>query len=131
MDLDALPQEGNATLAGQRKAMYARAADGRIVLAPSRGWEVEEIVTTQAVDAMAALAQEARQRVQQGTAAPLEYWMYACRMDVALLAQTSGTWQWRVRRHLRPGPFARLSARQLQRYASALGMTVEAIGRMP
>jgi hypothetical protein len=131
MDLDALPQEGNATLAGQRKAMYARAADGRIVLAPSRGWEVEEIVTTQAVDAMVALAQAARQRVQQGTAAPLEYWMYACRMDVALLAQASGTWQWQVRRHLRPAPFARLSARQLQRYASALGMTVEAIGRMP
>jgi hypothetical protein len=131
MDLDALPQEGNATLAGHRKAMYARAADGRIVLAPSRGWEVEEIVTTQAVDAMVALAQGARQRVQQGTAAPLEYWMYACRMDVALLAQTSGTWQWQVRRHLRPATFARLSARQLQRYATALGMTAEAIRRMP
>jgi hypothetical protein len=131
MDLDALPQEGNATLAGQRKAMYARAADGRIVLAPSRGWEVEEIVTTQAVDAMVALAQAARERVLQGTAAPLEYWMYACRMDVALLAQTSGYWQWQVRRHLRPAPFARLSARQLQRYATALGMTAEAIGRLP
>ena len=131
MDLDALPQEGNATLAGQRKAMYARAADGRIVLAPSRGWEVEEIVTTQAVDALVALAQAARQRVQQGTAAPLEYWMYACRMDVALLAQASGHWQWQVRRHLRPAIFARLSARQLQRYASALGMTAEALGRIP
>ena len=131
MDLDALPQEGNATLGGQRKAMYARAADGRIVLAPSRGWEVEEIVTTQAVDAMAALAQAAHERVLQGTAAPLEYWMYACRMDVALLAQTSGYWQWQVRRHLRPAPFARLSARQLQRYATALGMTAEAIGRLP
>ncbi len=131
MNLDAVPQEGNATLGGQRKVMYARDADGRMVLVPSRGWEAEEIVTAQAVDLLAAQAEEARARVAAGSAAPLEYWMYARRMDVALLSQTSGFWQWRVRRHLSPAGFARLSASQRQRYADALGMTVEAIGSLP
>jgi hypothetical protein len=131
MDLDAVPQEGNATLGGQRKVMYARGADGRMVLVPSRGWEAEEIVTAQAVDALVALAQQARGRVLAGASAPLEYWMCACRMDVALLSQTSGFWQWRVRRHLRPSGFARLSVRQRQRYANALGMSVDAIGQLP
>lgn len=130
MDLDAVPQEGNATLGGHRKAMYARGADGRMVLVPSRGWEAEEIVTTQAVDALVALARQARARVLAGTSAPLEYWMYDRRMDVALLAQASGFWQWRVRRHLRPEGFARLSLAQRQRYADALGMPVDAIGTL-
>lgn len=131
MDLDAVPQEGNATLGGQRKVMYARGADGRMVLVPSRGWEAEEIVTAQAVDALAMQARQARAQVLAGLSAPLEYWMYARRMDVALLSQTSGFWQWRVRRHLRPAGFARLSPRQRQRYANALGLSVDELGRLP
>ena len=131
MDLDAVPQENNATLGGQRKVMYARGTDGHVVLVPSRGWEAEEIVTTQALDALVTLAQEARARVVAGTSAPLEFWMYHRRMDVALLSQTSGFWQWRVRRHLRPAGFARLSLAQRQRYADALGLSVDAMAQLP
>ena len=36
-----VPQEGNRTLAGHRKAVYAIAEDGKLRLVPSRGWEVE------------------------------------------------------------------------------------------
>jgi hypothetical protein len=50
---------------------------------------------------------------------------------VALLAQTSGFWQWRVRRHLQPAHFARLSAEQLGRYADALGKTVDQLRQVP
>ena len=131
MDLDAVPQEGNATLGGQRKVMYARGDDGRIVLVPSRGWEAEEIVTTQAVDALAEQARDALARAKAGTASPLEYWMYARRMDVALLAQTSGFWQWRVRRHLTPAGFAALSAKHRQRYADALGLRADELATIP
>jgi hypothetical protein len=131
MDVNAVPQEGNATLGGHRKLMYARDAEGRIVGASSRGWEAEEIVTTHAVDALVAQAEAARARVAAGTASPLEYWMYQRRMDVALLSQTTGFWQWRVRRHLQPQRFAALSARHLARYADALGLTVAALQRLP
>ena len=131
MDLDAVPQEGNATLHGQRKLMYARDAQGRSVTTASRGWEAEEIVTSHAVDALVAQAQAARARVLAGQSSPLEYWMYARRMDVALLSQTSGFWQWRVRRHLQPRHFAALSAGQLARYAQALGLPVDTLQRLP
>ena len=131
MDIDAVPQEGNATLGGHRKAVYARDGQGRIVIAPSRGWEAEEIVTSHAVDTLVAQAEAARQRVRAGVASPLEYWMYACRMDVALLSQTSGFWQWRVRRHLQPAHFARLSDSHLQRYADALGKAVDQLRHVP
>jgi hypothetical protein len=131
MKAEAVPQEGNATLGGHRKLMYARDANGRCVTVGSRGWEAEEIVTAHAVEALAALAARSRERVLAGEAAPLEYWMHARRMDVALLAQASGFWRWRVRRHLRPRVFAALGARQLARYAEALGLTAAALKQLP
>lgn len=120
-----VPQEGNSTLGGHRKAMYARGTDGKLHIVQSAGWEVEEIVTKQAVDDLLRLTEEARQRVLAGQTSPLEYHMYRVRMDVPLLAQASGIWQWRIRRHFRPAIFAGLSASLLATYADAMGMTVE------
>lgn len=131
MDLDAVPQENNKTFAGERKAMYAKDAEGRLVIVPSTGWEVEEIVTTQAVVLLREQAEATRQGVLTGTKSTLEFWMYERRMDLALLAQTSGYWQWQVRRHLRPAIFARLSPAVLSRYADALGIAVDQLQRLP
>jgi hypothetical protein len=131
MDIDAVPQEGNATLDGHAKLMYARDAQGRVVTTTSRGWEAEEIVTSHAVDVLIVQAQAAKERVKAGLASPLEYWMYERRMDVALLSQTSGFWQWRVRRHLLPRHFAALSQAQLLRYADALGLSIPTLQGLP
>jgi len=119
-----VPQEGNATLAGQRKAVYAVGDDGQLRLVASRGWEAEEIVTRQAVEDLERRAEEARRRALAGEASPLEYHMYRARMDLALLCQTTGLWRWRIRRHFRPQVFIRLSRNLKQRYAEALGVTV-------
>lgn len=119
-----VPQEGNSTLGGHRKAMYARGADGKLHIVQSAGWEVEEIVTKQAVDDLLRLTENARQRVLAGQTSPLEYHMYRVRMDVPLLSQASGIWQWRIRRHFRPAVFTGLSASLLTTYADAMGMTV-------
>jgi hypothetical protein len=51
-------------------------------------------------------------------------------MDLALLAQTTGLWRWRIRRHFRPQVFARLSPALRRRYADALGLSLEALGRI-
>lgn len=131
MNVDAVPQEGNTTLGNQRKAMYARAADGRMVIVASRGWEAEEIVTRHAVAVHETHATSARARVEAGLTSPLEFWMYERRMDIALLAQTSGFWQWQVKRHLRPRTFIKLSAVQLARYATALGVSAAALKALP
>lgn len=124
-----VPQEGNRTLAGHRKGIYAVADDGKLRLVPSRGWEVEEIVTRQAVEDLERRAEEARTRVLAGESSPLEYHMYRARMDLELLSQTTGLWRWRVRRHLKPAVFSRLKLALRQRYAEALGVSVEALGK--
>jgi len=125
-----VPQEGNRSLAGHRKAVYAVADDGKLRLVPSRGWEVEEIVTRQAVEDLERRAREARERVRAGATSPLEYHMYRARMDLALLSQTTGLWRWRVRRHFKPRVFARLPLSLRQRYAEALGISVETLGKV-
>ena len=124
-----VPQEGNATLGGHRKALYARGADGKLQIVKSAGWEVEEIVTRQAVDDLNRLAEEARQRVSAGLTSVLEYHMHKARMDVPLLAQTTGLWQWRIRRHFRPAVFASLSTALRRRYAEAMGLTVDQLNK--
>jgi hypothetical protein len=125
-----VPQEGNAILEGHRKAVYAVGEDGRLRLVESRGWEVEETVTQQALDDLERRAREARQRVLAGQSSPLEYHMYRARMDLALLAQATGLWRWRVRRHFRPDIFARLPERLRRRYADALGLEAAALDRV-
>lgn len=125
-----VPQEGNATLAGHRKAMYALGDDGRLRLVPYRGWEVEEIVTRQAVEDLERRARDARERFLAGAASPLEYHMYRARMDVALLSQATGLWRWRVRRHFKPRVFVRLPLSLRRRYAEALGIAVEVLEKV-
>ena len=122
MDATDVPQEGSVTYGGHRKAVYARTGNGRLELVQSRGWEVEETVTRQAVQEFEELAAAALERVRAGQSSPLEVHMYRARMDVALLAQTSGLWCWQVRRHLRPAVFARLSKALRARYAQVLGI---------
>lgn len=125
-----VPQEGNAVLEGHRKAVYAVGADGKLKIVASRGWEVEETVTRQAVEDLERRAEDAKRRVLAGNTSPLEYHMYRARMDVALLAQTTGLWRWRVRRHFRPSVFARLSPDLRRRYADALGIDAAALQRV-
>jgi hypothetical protein len=126
-----VPQEGNATLSGHKKAVYAKDTDGHIISTASAGWEVEEIVTLQAVTNFHALQKAARIDVESGKASTLLYWMHAQRMDVPLLAQTTGIWRWRIRKHFLPMHFSRLSTQNLHRYAEALGISVEQLTRLP
>ena len=131
MNVHEVPQEGNATLAGVRKAVYARADNGQMVAVASQGWEVEEIVTMQAVDALKEQASVALASATAGVSSPLEYWMYEKRMDISVLAQSTGLWQWRVRRHLQPIGFNKLSQKLLSIYADALGISIDQLKSLP
>lgn len=131
MRIDDVPQEGNATLAGVRKAVYAKDESGHIITVASAGWEAEEIVTQHAVDALKALADQALARAKAGQSSSLEFWMYEKRMDVVVLAQSTGIWQWRVRRHLQAARFTKLSAKLINTYADALGISVAQLKSLP
>jgi hypothetical protein len=76
--------------------------DGAYVTVRSSGWEPEAIATQSALDEIERQKMDAWHRARAGTTSPLEYYMYCRRMDLALLAQTTGFSRWRIRRHFKP-----------------------------
>lgn len=131
MKKDEVPQDRARAFQGRSKALYAKDEDGQYKIVPSNGWEAEEIVLDQAIAEYVSAAEDALARARAGLTSPLEYHMFRCRMDVLLLAQSSGFFRWQVRRHLRASIFEGLSPAKKQRYADALGMSVEQIESLP
>lgn len=131
MSSDDPDTRGNRILEGERKAVYVRDEDGRYRQQASEGWKVEEIVTSAAVEEFCRLAEAAKADCRAGRASPLAWHMYRCRLDPGSLAQAAGIATWRVRRHLRPRPFARLSPRLLKLYAEILDMKPDDLRQEP
>jgi hypothetical protein len=131
MRVNEVPQEINPILEGGSKAVFARDENGRMVTVPCPGWEVEAIVTQHAVDVLKQQARAALVEARAGTTSPLTYWMYEKRMDETVLAQSTGFWRWRVRRHLQPQHFAKLPAHILKIYADALGLQIDTLKSLP
>lgn len=50
--------------------------------------------------------------------------MYRYRFDLQTLAQTTGFWQWQIKRHFKPQVFTRLSDKVLKMYAEAFGIKI-------
>jgi len=117
-----VPQDHIPVFAGHSKAVYALDSHGDYTLVPTSGWEVEEIVTRQALDDLAHKRREALAAHRAGTLSPLPYHMYDKKMDAATLARESGFWQWQVRRHFRPDVFKKLSPKTLAVYAEVFGI---------
>jgi hypothetical protein len=131
MQKESVPQETAVTYGGQRKLFYAVDERGDYCSVNSSGWNVETEATLAAVAAIAQQRDDAWRRAQAGTTSPLEYHMYQRRMDIATLAQTTGLWQWRIRRHFQPARFAALPQRILRRYAQALDLPAAALQSLP
>ena len=131
MKQDDVPQDQSAAFEGQKKPLYVIDEDGKYTTELSSGWDVEEVVLDQAIAQFEALCDEARLRVEQKLSAPLEYHMYQRRMDISVLAQSTGFFQWQVKRHLKPAVFTRLNAKKLARYQEALGLSLSELQSMP
>jgi len=126
-----VPQDESPFYHGHLRACYAVGADGKYVVATSTGWSAERIATAQALADLENQVESVRRDVLAGSASPLSYHMATRQMTPRLLASNAGVWAWRVRRHLAPAGFARLSTRLLARYAEALSLSVEELARVP
>jgi hypothetical protein len=127
---DDVPQD-QAILGPWRELFYAVDADGRYVLAPSRGWDPANLANLQAWQVIAEEMEKALAAVRAGQASPLAFHMARCQMDTGLLARYAGLARWRVRRHLRPAVYRRLSPAVRERYSRIFGITAEELDLLP
>ena len=126
-----VPQDDSAIYNGQKRAIYATDKSGGYSVVASSGWEAEEEATRQAVEELERLAQEAYEGCEAGEVSPLMFHMYDKRLDLLSLSQATGLFQWRIKRHFRPDVFAKLSEKLLLRYADVMGLSLEAIQKLP
>jgi hypothetical protein len=118
MKVDEIPQDNNKTYQGHgTKAVYAVNGQGRYTKQTTSGWEVEEVVLREALADLENRAADAKARVLAGQTSPIEYFLYKRLMDLSALAQAMGMAKWRVKRHLKPKVFQKLSDSLLQQYA--------------
>ena len=125
MDIYSVPQDNSSTYAKNKKAIYAKAEDGSVKVVGSTGWSAEEIVTKQALEDLQEHEKEAYCEVKKGLKSPLYYHMYSVRMDLQVLADTTGFFKWRIKRDFKPEVFAKISAKRLGVYADAMGIESE------
>lgn len=130
MKKEDVPQQGGLN-AGCREVNYAVDDDGRYTLEPSVGWEAKNIALRQAWEAIVDQLREVIVEIKAGDRSPLAYHMVKNQMDPALLAQYSGVARWRVKRHLKPAPFARLDTAALTPYAELFGISAEELRLVP
>lgn len=120
-----VPQDNSQTYGGLRKLLYAVDEDGQYTGMPSNGWEVEELVNSMAVQELNELRDQALANFHAGISSPLEYFMYLYRLDLPQLAQATGLFQWRVKRHMRPAIWSKLSDKILTRYSDVFNLSIE------
>jgi hypothetical protein len=129
MNVNEVPQDGlNYKERDQlRKLMYAVDKEGKYTGVPSVGWEAENTAMQQAWEDVDEQLKATEARVRAGELSPIAYFMQVSLMDVPLLASYMGKWQWTIRRHMKPGVFAKLSRTTLAAYARVFNITEEAL----
>ncbi len=125
------PHQPHEMYNGETKGVYTVNDEGRYELSRTSGWDPETIVLTQALEEIDRLTQQALINVQQGSSSPLEYHMYAQRMDLHMLAAAVGKFQWQVKRHFKPANFVKLSQQQIETYAAVLGIDATRLITVP
>ena len=127
---DEVPQD-RSFYKGLKRVCFAVDQDSHYVPAKSAGWEVERLATEQALEQLEEEVEVLRQQVVRGEIAPLAYHMATRQMPPKLFAQHAGLATWRVKRHLQPKRFAKLSGELLARYAHCLDLPVAALASVP
>lgn len=116
---------------GIKKGNYALDDEGKYVMVPSKGWEVDAFINSLSFNEYEAKVEETRKAVLAGQKSPLAYYMELRQMTPEILGKTAGIATFRVKRHLRPEIFAKLKEPVLDSYAKALSITREELKTVP
>ena len=111
------PQDLGALGKITKEVCYVVDDAGNYVTDLSNGWEVKSKALDAAWQDIEERVKSALQKVESGEASPLLYFMELKLMDIPILSAYTGFWKWRVKRHLKPAVFNKLSDATLKKYA--------------
>jgi hypothetical protein len=130
MKREEVPQDMSALGKITKEVCYATDETGKYTTQLSDGWDVKITALDKAWEEIDDRVNTAKQKVLNGLASPLLFFMEKGLMDVKLLAGYTGFWQWQVKRHLKPDVFKSLSDKKLQKYAEVFNVSVNDLHNM-
>ena len=130
MKKEDVPQDVSALGKITKEVCYATDSEGKYTTELSKGWDVKITALDKAWEDIDVRIANARQKVLNGEASPLLFFMEKGIMDISLLADYTGFWQWQIKRHLKPDVFNNLSDKKLQRYAEVFNVSVDDLKNM-
>ncbi|HKX86489.1 MAG TPA: hypothetical protein VJL37_07440 [Flavobacterium sp.] len=126
MKKEEVPQDkSNLSATNLKELCYATDENGNYTTALSSGWEPKTIALENSIQDINDRMEEAKEKIRNGLASPIVYFMEAHKMDWITLADYVGMWTWRVKRHGKPSVFKKLNDKILSKYAEAFEITIE------
>ena len=125
MKISEIPQDPGALGKIAKEVAYAVDENGKYTTALSTGWEIKMKALDIAWEDVEKRIAAARQKVLNGDASPLLYYMELKIMDVTVVSGYTGFWKWQVKRHLKPSVFNKLSGKKLDKYAHLFEVSKE------
>lgn len=126
MRKEEVPQDKSSLSDNQiTEVCYAVDENGNYTKVSSKGWEPKTIVQNETLQIIEERIAQAKDDVKNGVASPIVYFMEFHKMDMNILADYTGYWKWRIKRHFKPKVFQKLSDRALEKYANAFEISVD------
>jgi hypothetical protein len=114
-----------------REIQYALDENGNYVQIKSTGWDIKNDILKQAWEIVDDESEAARLLVLNGEKSPIYFYMKKNLLDISTLASYMGMFKFRVKRHLKPTVFAKLSEQILERYASVFEISISELKKVP
>ncbi|MEO8884560.1 MAG: hypothetical protein ABI367_00760 [Mucilaginibacter sp.] len=130
MKKEDVPQDVSALGKITKEVCYATDSEGKYVTELSKGWDVKITALDKAWEDIDVRIANAKQKVLNGEASPLLFFIEQGIMDISLLADYTGFWKWQIKCHLKPGVFKNLADKKLQRYAEVFNVSVDDLKNM-
>lgn len=126
MEKNNVPQDqSNLTKNNVKELLYATDENGNYTTTLSTGWEPKTIALSNSIDEINERISDAKQKVLNGEASPIVYFMEVNKMDLTILSSYVGFWKWRVKRHFKPSVFAKLNDKILKKYADTFEVSID------
>ena len=125
MEEESNPVYKNQAYGQFRELFYSYGTDGKFEKSVGFHGESDRLPLQQAWDMVDERIEAARQKVKAGEASPILYYMEKLLVTPMDLSMHAGIMVWRVKRHLKPRVFNRLSEKTLKKYAEAFNINLD------
>ncbi len=125
MKKNEIPQDPGALGKIAKEVSYVVDENGNYTTGLSSGWDIKIEALDVAWNDVDKRIAAAKNKVLNGEASPLLYYMELKLMDIVIVAGYTGFWKWQVKKHLKPEVFKNLSDKKLEKYAKVFDITKE------